>query len=282
MPFLVVANPGAGRGGEAAERTRREIDDARLLLLEPGIDLGAEIDDALAKEHVVVACGGDGTVNSVAQHLAGAVGVMGVVPGGTLNHFARDLGVRQLDVALETLRSGRERAVDVARAGDHVAVNTIVIGIYPELVQERDSRESRLGRGLATAVGATRALRVSDPLRGTITADGDARTLDARAVFIGVNRFSTRLGSHRGRERLDEGVLDLRLLLTRDGLRDRSLAAWRSVRNRPSPALQRDATEVTIALVNGPRPFATDGEDLPATEDLRVVIEPGALRVLGP
>ena len=69
---------------------------------------------------------------------------------------------------------------------------------------------------------------------------------------------------------------------TRDGFRDRSLAAWRSVRNRPSRALQRDATEVGIALVNGPRPFAIDGEDLPDTEDLRVVIEPGALRVLAP
>jgi hypothetical protein len=101
-------------------------------------------------------------------------------------------------------------------------------------------------------------------------------------VFIGVNRFSTRPGSLGRRERLDEGVLDLRLLPTRDGLRDRSVAAWRSVRNRPSRAVQRDATDVTIALVNGPRPFAIDGEDLPATEDLRVVIEPGALRVLGP
>jgi diacylglycerol kinase family enzyme len=282
VAFLIVANPGAGSGDEVAERTQKELGDARILWLGEDVELKAQIADALERRDVVVACGGDGTVNAVAQHLAGADGVMGVVPGGTLNHFARDLGVRRLDVALETLRSGRERAVDVARAGDHVAVNTIAIGIYPELVQERDARETRLGRALATAVGATRALRVSDPLRGTITADGDPRTLDARAVFIGVNRFSTRPGSLGRRERLDEGVLDLRLLPTRDGLRDRSVAAWRSVRNRPSRAVQRDATDVTIALVNGPRPFAIDGEDLPATEDLRVVIEPGALRVLGP
>src|SRR2546423_4518658 len=113
MPFLVVANPVAGRGGEAIERARREIEDARLLLLGPGVDLRSEIHEALAKERVVVACGGDGTVNAVAQHLAGADGVMAVVPGGTLNHFARDLGMRRLDISFETLRSGRERRVDV-------------------------------------------------------------------------------------------------------------------------------------------------------------------------
>jgi diacylglycerol kinase family enzyme len=282
VAFLIVANPGAGSGDEVAERTQNELDDARILWLEEDVELKAQIADALERRDVVVACGGDGTVNAVAQHLAGADGFMGVVPGGTLNHFARDLGVRELDVALETLRSGSERHVDIARVNDRVALNTVAIGLYPELVQERDARESSLGRALATAVGATHALRISVPLVGTITADGDSRRLDARAVFIGVNRFSTRLGSLDRRERLDEGVLDLRLLLTRDGLRDRSVAAWRSVRSRPSRALQRDATEVMIALSNGPRQFTIDGEECPDTEEIRVVIEPLALRVLGP
>ena len=282
MAFLIVANPGAGSGDDTAERTQKDLDDARILWLEEDVDLGAEIKGALARRDVVVACGGDGTVNAVAQHVAGTDGVMGVIPGGTLNHFARDLGVRELDVALETLKSGSERRVDVARINDRVALNTIAIGIYPELVQERDARESYLGRALATAVGVTRALRISEPLRGTITADGDPRGLDARAVFVGVNRFSTGIGSLGSRERLDEGVLDLRLLLTRDGLRARSVAAWRSVRNRPSRALQHDAAELTIKLTNGARPFAIDGEECPDTDELHVKIEPGALRVLAP
>src|SRR6266496_3487397 len=78
----------------------------------------------------LVAAGGDGTVNAVVQHLV-ARGTLAVLPGGTLNHFARDLGVRNPERALEALERGEPRPVDLGRVDGKVFVNGVGLGLYP-------------------------------------------------------------------------------------------------------------------------------------------------------
>ena len=107
MPYLLIVNPSSGSGADdLPAQAGRTLPDARTIELTAGLDLASAIREGLDEERVIVACGGDGTVNAVAQHLAGTDGVLGVLPGGTLNHFARDLGVREPQTALAVLAEG--------------------------------------------------------------------------------------------------------------------------------------------------------------------------------
>jgi diacylglycerol kinase family enzyme len=87
---------------------------------------------------VVVAGGGDGTVNAVAGVLAGTEKPLGVLPLGTLNHFAKDLGIpHEVERAVQLLGTGAPRRVDVAEVNGRVFVNNSSIGVYPLAVRER-------------------------------------------------------------------------------------------------------------------------------------------------
>jgi undecaprenyl-diphosphatase len=286
MPFLVVANPRSGTDEEdLLRRARNELPDAAVLELGHGVDLAGAVTDAAGEGRTIVAYGGDGTVHAVAQVLAGSDGILGVLPGGTFNHFARDLGLRDADVALTTLRAGIATRVDVGRAGARVFVNSMSLGLYPELVRERDRSTGALGKWVALATSAAGVIRRFDPIEGTVSADGDARTVPPSALlFVGNNRFSTAPGSIGVRDRLDEGVLDVRIVLARTGVRARSRVAWGLARATPWPGriVRTVATEVGIDLTDGPHPMALDGELTGDVASIEVSSEARALRVLVP
>jgi diacylglycerol kinase family enzyme len=287
MPYLLVSNPASGRpasgpgSDDLTTRAERELNDVRRVELCPGTDLALEIATGIGEGRTILACGGDGTVNAVAQHLAGTEGVMGVLPGGTLNHFARDLGVQDPDTAFAALLDGRTARVDVGRVDDLVFVNTLGFGIYPELVRERERRSDALGRGVALVASIGRVMRSFDPLEGRIAADGNARTLLATAVFVGNNRFSITPGSIGRRVRLDEGILDVRVVRTRPGMLGRAGAGWHVARSRPRRVVGTAASEVAISL-RDPRLMAVDGEQRGERRAVRVRTDPGALRVVLP
>lgn len=282
MPYLLVANASSGSGsGDLATRARRELNDVRTIDLGPEVDLGPEIGQAIAEGRTIVACGGDGTVNATAQHLAGTDGVLGVLPDGTLNHFARDLGVRDPDTAIATLAEGRSVAIDVGRIGDRVFVNNVGLGVYPELVREREHREDSVGRWVAVIASVFQVMAHFDPLQGTFTTDGRMHRLAANALFVGNNRFSTSPGTIGRRERLDEGVLDVRLVRARTGVLGRASAGWRTAVSRPRRVMAVAARDVEIDL-RRPRLVAMDGEQGDEEARLSVRSDPGALRVLVP
>ena len=286
MPFLVVANPRSGTDDEdLLDRALHELRDVAVLELGDGVDLGAAVADAVGEGRTIVAYGGDGTVHALAQVLAGTDGVLGVLPGGTLNHFARDLGLRDADAALETLRAGVSTRVDVGRAGTRVFVNSMSLGLYPELVGARDRNTGPLGKWAALAMSAVGVIRRFDPIEGTVFADGDARTVPPSVLlFVGNNRFSTAPGSIGVRERLNEGVLDVRIVLARTGVRARSRLAWGLARARPWPGriVRTIATDVRVDLKVGPHPMALDGELAGELASVGVKIETAALQVLVP
>jgi len=91
---------------------------------------------------LIVAGGGDGTINAVASALVGTETVLGVLPLGTLNHFAKDLGIpAALESAVESLATGRVMAVDVGVVNGHIFVHTSALGLYPPIVRLRDKRQ---------------------------------------------------------------------------------------------------------------------------------------------
>lgn len=282
MAHLLIVNPASADGGLEA-RARSFLRDLRTVSLRPDADVRSAIDEALSEGRVVVAAGGDGTVNAVAQHLVGR-GTLGVLPAGTLNHFARDVGIQDMDAALRALAAGKTTTVDVGRAGGRIFVNNAGMGLYPEVVKEREEREDRVGRWLAAPGAAGRVLRRARPLVGTIIADGDARALAAWMVFFGNNRFGTAPGRVATREHLDHGVLDVRVL-TVGRRRARTALAWKVLRSRQWRSrrlVRRDARRVEIRLDGPPRLVSRDGESGDPTNALDVEILPGALRVVTP
>jgi undecaprenyl-diphosphatase len=281
MGYLLVANANAGaEGDDLLAHVRERLADATVVRLETGVDLGEHVGSAVADDRIVVAMGGDGTVNAVAQHVVAAGGTMGVVPAGTLNHFARDLGLPEADDAIAALERGETRQVDIGRAGDLVFVNNLGIGLYPEVVRERERREDALGKWPALVASAVQVFLDFDPLEGVIEADGDRRALEAAAVFVGNNLFSTEPGRIGTRERLDEGVLDLRIVRTSASMRARSTQAWHAITRRPRRVVRTTAQRVKVDLRDGARPLALDGEEIGDREHVDVGIERGALRVV--
>ena len=286
MAYLVLLNPGSGSATnhrDLAIHIEHHLSGSRVVLMDEQLDLAVAVDEAVTEGRVVVAAGGDGTVNSVAQHVIGR-GTLGVLPTGTLNHFARDLRVREMDVALDALKAGRTEAIDVGRFGDRIFLNNAGMGLYPEMVYERERAEDRVGKWLAAFTASWQTIRGADPVVGSIEADGDARLLFAWMLFVGNNRFGNTPGRIGQRERLDEGVLDVALLVAGPrGLR-RSSLAWRALRSRPWQTsrrlVRRDARRVTVRIDGSPRPISWDGEAGDPTKELDVEIVPAALDVV--
>ena len=284
--FLLVANPSSGTNEDRAliDRAGQTLNDVETALISPTLDLRGAIAAGVAKGRIVVAAGGDGTINAVAQHLVGTAGVLGVLPAGTLNHFARDLGVSDPDVAMKVLAEGVPRPVDVGTASGRHFLNNAVVGLYPEAVRERRRVQHRVGKWPGLALGWAKVLARARPLSGTVTADGDGRSLFAWTVFVANNRVSTTPGRFGERDRLDEGVLDLHVVLAKRGARGRYSLARRTIRPHPwgwGRRVRRQASSLRVEL-RKPRPCAVDGELQDPVRSWPVQIVPRSLNVLVP
>ncbi len=236
---------------------------------------------------VVAAGGGDGTINAVASVLAGTDVALGVLPLGTLNHFAKDLGIPQsLDEAIRNVAEGRRVQVDVGAVNDRMFLNNSSLGLYPDIVRHREKQQHRLGRGKWTAAAwATfAALRRYPFLNVKLAVDGAEHARVTPFVFIGNNEYTMEGWSIGARQHLDRGKLSLyvaqrpgRLGLLRFGLR--ALCG--------TLAQERDfdvmlSEELDIATRHRHLRVATDGEVTIMKTPLRYRIMPAALTVIVP
>jgi diacylglycerol kinase family enzyme len=141
---------------------------------------------------VVVAVGGDGTINTVAQAVHAAGCAMGVIPEGTFNYFAREHGVpTETAEALRWLLDARPEPVQVSAVNERIFLVNASVGLYPDLLQDRERWEARFGRSRLVAVGAGLAtlLRAQDSLRLSIEWDGKVRKVRTLTLFVGNNRL---------------------------------------------------------------------------------------------
>lgn len=140
----------------------------------------------------VVAVGGDGTINTVAQVAHDTECAMGVIPQGTFNYFAREHGVpTDVTDALRWLLSARPEPARVAAINDRLFLVNASVGLYPELLQDRERWEERFGRSRLLSVGAgfSTLLRARAPLRVRVTSNEKRRELRTVTLFIGYNRL---------------------------------------------------------------------------------------------
>ena len=249
--------------------------------------LAAAREAAVSDTDVVVMAGGDGTMSAGAGGLAGSGKTMGVLPLGTLNHFARDLGIpTELEEAVRNVAEGIVREVDVGEANDRVFVNNSSLGLYPAAVALRDAWMARQSMQKWAAMGraALDTLRRFPVVRLTLRLPEGSLNVTTPMVFIGNNRYETKLFSLGQRPALDEG--DLWVYLARDAGRFRFLRlTLRALIGRLDDSRDFQGLCVKEMLVEDRRRVlrvAFDGEVCHVAPPLRYRIRPRALRVIVP
>jgi diacylglycerol kinase family enzyme len=260
----------------------------RILSLPTAAEASAAIKEALPESTAaVVAAGGDGTVSTVAAALAGSDTPLGVLPLGTLNHFAKDLGIPlDPEAAAAVIAAGRTLRVDVGEVNERTFVNNSSLGVYPDIVVERESlRRQGFRKWAAFAVATFTILRNYRGLRATITAGSSTKAIRTPFLLVGNNEYEVdglRLGA---RARLDGGQLFVYLaprVHTRELPKLVAQALLGHARRRQTlesfsgRELQVGTPETGLVRV------ALDGEVVLMQTPLRYRVRPHALKVIVP
>lgn len=281
---IALANTKSGDGspeGELADWCDRLGIDAR----DTGDDLEAALRRAADEDPTFVAVvGGDGTQRTAAGLLAERNVTLLPVPGGTRNHFAKALGMADLDDAAAAAENGVERSVPLSDVNGEIFLNTAVVGWYPEMVRTRERLRERYPRPIAAAAAFARHARGLH--RFDVEVAG--RTHRVWMLWVGSGRFGLTPNELTERTDVTERVLDVRLALA-----DRRLARTRVVgdlirgRLKGSDHLERFVTDRAITASIAPSTVwaALDAEVLrldtplvftPASRHVRVLAPPGA------
>jgi diacylglycerol kinase family enzyme len=235
----------------------------------------------------VVAAGGDGTVSAVASQLAGTSAALGVLPMGTLNHFAKDTGIPlDIDEAIAAIARGHDVRVDVGEVNGRLFINNSSLGLYPDIVLDREHQRRRLGRGkwMALLAASLHAARRYPVLTLAMDVDGQPLLRRSSFVFVGNNAYKMAGFEIGERERLDEGLLSL-YVTQRTGRFGLLRLAARALFGRIEQARDFDvftAARVEIATRKRSVRVAVDGEVLRMRTPIEYRIRPRALRVIVP
>jgi diacylglycerol kinase family enzyme len=236
---------------------------------------------------VIVAAGGDGTVSAVAAAARGTGTALAVVPFGTFNHFAKDLGI-PLDTAeaVRVLLEGRRLKIDVGEVNGRTFVNNASLGLYPAMVRTRDKLRRHLGhsKGRAMIWAMLAAIRRAPLLTLELQADREIAPCRSPFVFIGNNTYAMSGFDIGTRERLDAGELSI-YTTQRCSLAGLVSLAFRALIGRLHQADDFAVTQARRLVVQTPHKrllVATDGEINIMETPLDFRIVPGALEVLVP
>ena len=234
----------------------------------------------------VVAGGGDGTVSTVASVVAGTPVPLGILPLGTLNHFAKDLGIPQdLDAALQTIVTGHAITVDVGEVNGRYFINNASLGVYARLVWEREQQQ-RAGRTKwkALMVGAARVWSSYRTINVVINNGDQSRRVLTPFVFVGNNEYELEGANIGRRPRLTDGRLQVCIApeMTRMEF-VRLVAGAFTGRIRGADHFEAlSATECSIRSRSSHLGVSLDGELSVLTTPLLFKTCPGLLRVLVP
>jgi len=286
------------RGGGAVSADPKIGDRVAEALKKAGVDAEVELVAggdcavrcrAIAErgDELLVVGGGDGSISAAASALTGTKTLLGILPLGTLNHFARDLGIpTDLDEAAALIAARPVREVDVAEMNDRIFINNSAIGLYPLLVVDRDSQRKRLGRpkALAMIVASIRTLVRFGHQRLTLTVNDSKAQVDTPLLFVGNNEYRTDLPAAGQRDSVEDGRLTV-MVMRKKTRRGFIAAAVRALlnRSRPDDMVRLDDTQ-RLRVSSRKRMLAVslDGEVVRAEPPLEYKIRPKALRVIAP
>jgi YegS/Rv2252/BmrU family lipid kinase len=293
-PIVVLLNRGGGAvaaDAGIADKVARALEaadvEAEIELIDGGdcavrCRTVSERGDAL-----LVVGGGDGTIGAAASALVGTETSLGILPLGTLNHFARDLGIpTDLGEAAKLIAGRNDRRVDVAEMNERIFINNSAIGLYPLMVLDRDLQRKRFGRSkrLAMIVASLRTLIRFNHQRLTLTVNDEKERVDTPLLFVGNNDYRIDLGAPGQRETIEDGRLSVFVMRkkTRRGLIAASARALLD-RSRADDMVQIDNVErLRVSSHRSALPVSLDGEVVRAAPPLEYRIRKKALRVIAP
>jgi diacylglycerol kinase family enzyme len=292
LPVIVNAAAGKGHGADDFAALRDAFTaagiEADIRPARNGLELVALAKRAVEEGHpVIVAGGGDGTLSTVAAMLARTGSALGVLPLGTLNHFAKDLGLPlELDAAARVIAANHQARVDVGEVNGRYFINNSSLGLYPTLVIHREIQRRRLGRSKWHALfwATLTVLRRHPMLDVRLCLEDAVEDRRTPLVFIGNNDYSIEGFDIGRRERLDSGALSI-YLTRRSGRRGLIGLALRALfgtlhQTRDFEALR--AQTVGIETRHKHPAVAIDGEVAILESPLEYRVHPGALRVVVP
>lgn len=251
-----------------------------------GGDLTTAIREAIGRGVTRIAvAGGDGTISSAAALLAGTPIELAVVPAGTYNHFAKDLGLHEeLKASCQVAASERVVEVDVGSVNGRVFLNTSSVGMYANFVRERDRHEATLGR-LALFRAAVRTLARFQPFNVSFETDAGRKSYVTAQVFIGVGERELRFPKMGNR--VEGGRTGLHVMVVRAQSRSRFIAIAVMGLVRGVRAVSRtphfDAFLLgSCSIEQRHSTVALDGEVVTMASPLEYELQPGSLRVVVP
>lgn len=295
MKWTVLLNDKAGPEGDRDSPVERLHALAAAGGIEANIQtcapqrIGEEIIRAVKQRpDAIIVGGGDGTIHTAAAALADTGIPLGVLPLGTLNHFAKDLKIPlDCDDAFQALLQGRPTAVDIAEVNGHVFINNCSLGSYAEAVRRRDQlrRERPQGKMWAMFFASYQTFRRFHRMQLRVSsASQSPRSLRTPLLVVANNRYSGHVLDPNLRDRLDEGKLWVYTAHVHRPLAALQMA-WQSLIRRLDAAdalASEPVSDLTIERNHEFVPVAVDGEIVELTFPLQFRIRPRALLVLVP
>ncbi len=281
MKTVFVYNPKSGSALSRRSLTkalaRHNISIDTWLPINASFD--AEMKKSIKTKSLVYAYGGDGTVSAVAGHLVGTSSTLAPLPGGTLNHFTKDLDIDQdLDTVLEQLSSKHtDTTIDIASVNGRYFINNSSIGLYAQSLKTREKLENHISKWPAAAVAAIRALARFRWYHLSI----NGKNKRSAFVYVGNNNYSFEGRDIAARRQLDEGHIMLMTMHTTSRLKALWLSALLVFGREPKhDAIDIDRlTTTTIKMRRSRVLVSRDGEIEQLQTPLVYKIHAGALRV---
>jgi diacylglycerol kinase family enzyme/membrane-associated phospholipid phosphatase len=207
--LVLIVNVSAGTASaEFADSLGDRLPEAEVILADADDDLESLFSKAAARARILGVAGGDGSIRLAAGIAADAGLPLLVIPAGTFNHFAADLGVGSADDALAALRDGDSVLVDVATANGAAFLNTASAGVYVDLVNAREKLEPVMGKWPAMLVALAGVLRAGKPVELLV----NGRRRRVWLLFAGNCRYEPSGAAPAYRPDLADGTLDVRMI----------------------------------------------------------------------
>lgn len=294
MNVLIILNKKAGTKNSAEKETENDIKDVFSelsikfdFLRVKGENIADTVRKMLSKNYdVICAAGGDGTISTVAGSLSGTDIPLGVIPLGTLNHFAKDLNIPlDLKEAVKVISKNKIIKIDIGEVNGKKFINNSSIGLYPKMVKKREKSE-KLGGSKWTAMGLAFANIFNRfPLMKVIVRSNE-KSLNCKTpyVFIGNNEYSTDLFNVGSREKITEGILGLYFpnSTTRFSMFRFALHGLLNKLDQQKDFTIVITKELSIEIKKKKIDVAIDGEVIILTSPLKYKIHPFDLKVIVP
>ncbi|MDH0657275.1 diacylglycerol kinase family protein [Acinetobacter johnsonii] len=236
---------------------------------------------------VVVAAGGDGTLNAVASKLMGTDIPMGILPLGTFNYVARVLNI-PLDLldAAKTISEGQPRSVHVAQLNQHIYLNNASLGLYPLFIQKREQFNKHFGRFPLHAYTSALDVLIRDrkELKLEVEVDGQRYPVKTPLIFFGNNQLQLAEMKLRIAEAAEAGKV-AGVVVAKSDKRTLFKTLWQLIKgnlDQASDVYSFAADEVIVHSKRNKLTVAVDGEIVTMTPPLKITVRKHALNIMVP